>query len=186
MQKMDSVFMRAQVDRKYLARDEVTPGCDWVLAGEGTATVKIDGTACAIIDGKYYKRHRQKEEKGDPPAGWIHWDFDPDQKSGHGWLPVVEGDPSSRYHLEALANAGGSLSDGTYELVGPKVGKNPEGVSQHMLLRHGAREIQAPRDFDGLRQYLEDNWIEGVVWHHPDGRMAKIKRRDFGLEWFAK
>ena len=25
--------------------------------------------------------------------------------------------------------------------------------------------------------------IEGIVWHHPDGRMAKIKRRDFGLSW---
>lgn len=23
----------------------------------------------------------------------------------------------------------------------------------------------------------------GVVFHHPDGRMAKIKRSDFGLAW---
>lgn len=23
--------------------------------------------------------------------------------------------------------------------------------------------------------------VEGVVWHHPDGRMVKIKTRDFGL-----
>jgi hypothetical protein len=22
--------------------------------------------------------------------------------------------------------------------------------------------------------------IEGIVWHHSDGRMAKIKLRDFG------
>ena len=21
--------------------------------------------------------------------------------------------------------------------------------------------------------------MEGIVWHHPDGRMAKLKRRDF-------
>jgi hypothetical protein len=24
--------------------------------------------------------------------------------------------------------------------------------------------------------------IEGIVWHHPDGRMAKLKLRDFGVK----
>ena len=28
--------------------------------------------------------------------------------------------------------------------------------------------------------------IEGIVWHHPDGRMAKIKARDFGIQWPPK
>jgi hypothetical protein len=37
-----------------------------------------------------------------------------------------------------------------------------------------------PRDFDGLREYLAGKDIEGIVWHHSDGRMAKIKLRDFG------
>jgi hypothetical protein len=32
-------------------------------------------------------------------------------------------------------------------------------------------------DFFGLEE------IEGIVWHHQDGRMAKIKRRDFGYPW---
>jgi hypothetical protein len=25
--------------------------------------------------------------------------------------------------------------------------------------------------------------IEGIVWHHPDGRMVKIKKKDFGYKW---
>ena len=25
--------------------------------------------------------------------------------------------------------------------------------------------------------------VEGIVWHHPDGRMVKIKRKDFGFKW---
>lgn len=41
----------------------------------------------------------------------------------------------------------------------------------------------APRDFDGIKAWLTDRQIEGLVWHHDDGRMAKIKRRDFGLKW---
>lgn len=27
--------------------------------------------------------------------------------------------------------------------------------------------------------WLADEGVEGVVWHHPDGRMAKLKGRDF-------
>lgn len=41
----------------------------------------------------------------------------------------------------------------------------------------------APHDFEGIKGFLAENVIEGLVWHHPDGRMAKIKRRDFGLKW---
>ena len=41
--------------------------------------------------------------------------------------------------------------------------------------------IGGPRDFAGLRQYLRLGAIEGIVWHHPDGRMVKIKAKDFGF-----
>ena len=36
---------------------EVTEGMEWVLAGEGEATEKVDGSACAIIGGKLYRRY---------------------------------------------------------------------------------------------------------------------------------
>lgn len=35
------------------------------------------------------------------------------------------------------------------------------------------------RDYDGLAAYLAALPYEGIVWWHPDRRMAKIKRRDF-------
>ena len=38
----------------------------------------------------------------------------------------------------------------------------------------------------GLKDWLSAPHYEGLVWHHPDGRMAKIKRRDFGLSWPVK
>ena len=40
----------------------------------------------------------------------------------------------------------------------------------------------APRTFVALRDYLQRHDIEGIVWHHPDGRMVKIKGKDFGLK----
>jgi hypothetical protein len=40
-----------------------------------------------------------------------------------------------------------------------------------------------PRDYDGLFKYfLEHNDIEGVVWRTADGRMVKIKGKDFGIK----
>ena len=75
------------------------------------------------------------------------------------------------------------LPDGTYELVGPKVQGNPEHLTEHRLIRHGSVvEDDAPRSFEGLRMWFDKKDIEGIVFHHPDGRMAKIKLRDFGLK----
>jgi len=40
----------------------------------------------------------------------------------------------------------------------------------------------APRKFEEIKAYLADKDIEGIVWHHPDGRMVKIKKKDFGYK----
>jgi len=58
---------------------------------------------------------------------------------------------------------------------------------RHELWLHGADKLPScPRDFANLRSWLAQVPIEGVVWHHEDGRMAKIKRKDFDLEWPKK
>jgi len=157
----------------------IEPECSWAMEGEGVATLKIDGTCCAVIGGVFYKRHRHRAELGAPPKGWTHHDGHGD--SGHGWLPVGDG-PEDRWHREAFTPG---LEDGTYELVGPKVQQNRYGLERHQLWRHGARKpIELPpHDPEKLRDYMEHLGHEGIVWHHPDGRMAKLKCRDFGLHW---
>lgn len=73
--------------------------------------------------------------------------------------------------------------DGTYELVGPKVQANPEHYDAHLLIAHAEADTfpECPTDFDALKAWIADKDIEGIVWHHPDGRMGKIKKKDFGL-----
>ncbi|MGG6294706.1 hypothetical protein ACQ4M4_09795 [Leptolyngbya sp. AN02str] len=52
-----------------------------------------------------------------------------------------------------------------------------------MLVPHGRDILEdVPRDLDGIREYLSTHTIEGTVWHHPDGRMIKIKGKDFGIK----
>jgi len=85
-----------------------------------------------------------------------------------------------RWFREAVLPA----EDGTYELIGPKVQGNPYGEKEHRLVSHGANVLEGvPRRYGMLREWFSLNTLEGVVWHHPDGRMVKIKRRDFGFRW---
>jgi hypothetical protein len=52
-----------------------------------------------------------------------------------------------------------------------------------MFRRHGDVYIGVTRSFARLRTYLMGNVIEGIVFAHPDGRMCKIRRDDYGLAW---
>lgn len=177
MKKIQSLFQRNyETDR--LVRNEIVPGSEWVPAGEGVATRKFDGTCCMISGGALYRRYDVKAGR-QKPLGFIPAQ-EPDVVTGHwpGWLIVSNG-PEDQYHREANHPA---LPDGTYELVGPKIQGNPEHFNAHTLVRHGESVLpDAPRSFDELREYLRSLNIEGIVWHHPDGRMVKIKRKDFGL-----
>jgi len=189
VKKIPTIFERDHANTK-LVSNVVVEGCEWVLAGDGTPTRKWDGTACMVRDGKLYKRVEWDAKKGPAPVEWLHHDFDPSVRSGHGWLPVGIG-PEDWMHRKAWArgkdDTEAPLRDGTYELIGPKIGKNPERVSEEMLVPHGRDAlVGVPRTFDGLRAWLAEVKTEGIVWHHADGRMAKIKRRDFGIPWPVK
>ena len=97
-----------------------------------------------------------------------------------GWMPVTEC-KEDRWHIEAFGD--GHYSDGTYELCGEKVQGNPEGFEAHILVPHetATQYDNVTRTFAGIREFLDSMDIEGLVFHHEDGRMAKIKKRDYQL-----
>lgn len=181
MKKIPTIFVRDTSGKKPVLTREWWRECTWVRDGEGVATRKWDGSACLIRNGVFYKRLEWDAQKGAPPKSWLHWDFDPLALSGHGWLPVGDGPEDWMHRLVAATFL--TLPEGTYELCGPKMGKNAEKLNEYKLLPHGNVTFDVPRDFDGIRDWLAANPMEGLVWHHQDGRMAKIKRRDFGLPW---
>lgn len=177
VQKIISLFKR-DYEGDRLVYDEVVPGAEWVIAGEGIATRKWDGTCAMVRQGVLFKRYTLRQGKI-PPSGYepaTEWDEVTGKQEG--WVPVDPADPADQWHVEAFSDE----PDGTYELVGPKVQGGVEGYVTHQLLAHG-RELlpDAPRSFVELRNYLDGGGIEGIVWHHPDGRMVKIKARDFGV-----
>lgn len=186
MRKIPTLFKR-DFDNNGAIIDEYNEGTEWVQQGEGKATRKYDGTSVLIRDGKMYKRFELRPGKT-APVNFELADHDEVTGKSFGWLPVGDG-PEDKWHREAWDNY--RYKDdpipGTYELVGPKIQGNPEGYDTHTLIWHEeAQVLFPPVTFDGLREWLDDKDIEGIVWHHPDGRMVKIKKKDFRLKRFYK
>ncbi len=177
MQKIISLYER-DYEGTRLVFDSVVPGAEWVVEGEGIATRKWDGTAVLVRDGRLYKRYTLKPGRTAPAEFEPATDINERTGKQEGWVPVGDG-PEDQYHREAFDLM--MHGDGTYELVGPKVQGNAESRLTHALVAHGADPIHDPRTFDELKTYLDGGGIEGIVWHHPDGRMVKIKAKDFGV-----
>jgi hypothetical protein len=170
MTNVPSLFV---LNAKGRATKRVTPGTEWVLAGEGTATRKWDGVAC-MLDGLRLP-HTEPTEGYD--GKW--WVLD-----GLGcWMPV-EDSIFAEAHSEAVRNrCCGEWQPGTYELIGRDVAGNAEGLSTHLLMRHGTVHwlAAAPRDYEGLREWLPAQEFEGVVWWrepgNPDAGLAKLDKK---------
>ena len=176
MKKMPTIFNRSYRAGIVRVINMQHPKCDWVFNGEGIATRKWDGTCCMIRNGKYFKRRTLKKNI-EPPIFFILEDSDPITGKRFGWVPVTEED---KWHMEANPDW---LSDGTYELCGPKMQENPEGFIGHHLVSHTIGKVYNGilRTFDGIRDFMKDKDIEGIVFHHSSGKMAKIKKSDYGL-----
>ena len=187
MKKIRTLFKRDFTKPGNPITPEYNDGTEWVVNGEGVATRKYDGMCCMVRYKRLYKRHEVKPGKT-APLGFELVATDPDTGKQYGWVEVGWGS-EDKYFLEAIEKHGAdpdtvSLPDGTYELLGPKVQGNPENFKSHLLKKHSlATEYDdVPIEFEALKQWLTNKNVEGIVWHHPDGRMVKIKKKDFGLK----
>lgn len=183
MEKIPTLFER---DDRFRVVDRPRPECAWVFAGEGVATEKLDGTNVRLtVRGGHLVRveKRRNPSKAQKAQGIID-----------GWYTDAgEAAPEDKWILAAAAATDvSSWPDGEHscEAVGPRIQGNELGLSD---LRCVPFDLdipvypEAPRDYAGLRSFLADldsrfspgHLAEGVVFHHPDGRRAKIKRKDF-------
>lgn len=222
MKKIPTLFER-EFENHRLVRtlDKVTPGFEWVLNGDGIATIKYDGSCCAVIDGKFYVRYDAKAGRK-PPEGAIPC-CDPDSVTGHwpNWLEVDILNPQKDYKwfVKAFMNTFwppqpiswrewnqldfDSLhpipaQNATYEAIGPHFNNNPYHMDQDRLIMHGQTILDeeifpdilgngdGKRTFEGIRTYLENTEVEGIVFWKDGEPRCKIKRRDFGFEWPIK
>jgi len=190
MKKISTLFKKDPNDLGKVL-NELNPENEWVINGEAIATRKFDGIASAIISGEPYKRFDVKKGKT-VPEGAIPCQ-EPDEKSGHHphWLKCDRNKPEDKYFFEAF-DALEDKQDGTYELCGETISTerfsqnfNVEKVIGHKFIKHGSEILELPGlTYEAIKEFLEktENDIEGIVFHHKtDGRMCKIRKKDFGI-----
>lgn len=186
MEKILTIFDRGE---SFQVINQPRKGCEWVFAGEGQATEKLDGTNCrlTIRTGQVVRvekrRNPSKQQKLQGIVdGWYvdanefskedKWIFEAVRGTNvHGW-------PDGEHSVEAL---------------GPNIQGNLLGLTKHLCVPFNL-EIPTyegvPRTFDEIKIFLDTldsrfspgHRAEGIVFHHPDGRRAKIKRKDFFSE----
>ena len=189
MKKIPTMFAREYENHKVVnTRNEFTdPKFEEVLKN-GTMTLKVDGSCCAIINGELYKRYDAKKGKK-APEGAIPC-CEPDPVTGHHphWVKCDPNNPADKWFIEAFNNTELYMDAldkvETLEAVGPHFQGNPYNLPADELWFHGDIEItDCPRTFEGIRDYLENNYIEGIVFWYNGEPVCKIKRVDFGFEW---
>lgn len=143
------------------AEGNANPECSWVFQGEGEATPQWDGEPMLVMSGDLWTL---------TPRG--------------NWRPIGIQDKRA-CEAWALLKGNGVPPDGGYELCGPGIAGNPHGFSRSVLVRHmGVVVSNLPAlTRDALSQWLLAAKHKGLVWHHADGRKAKLRRADVGLQW---
>lgn len=185
MKKMPTLFVRLFENHKACkCLNEVNKGCEWVINGEGYATEKIDGTCCLIKDNKIYRRFDYKKGRK-LPEGAIPCQEAPDSITGHfpHWVLCREDNPQDKWHIKAFKEKN-DWREGTYELIGKHFQGNPYRLDKDILEKHGERILKdVPRTYEGIKEYLKNHYIEGIVFYRGNGEMCKTKRSDFGFDW---
>lgn len=184
MNKIPTLFQR---DENHKVIDKVTPGCEWVLAGEGIPTEKLDGTNIRIT---IRRGTAVRVEKRRNPSG-------EDKSLGivDGWyVDACTGDLADKHIFAAVRNTPTlDWKDGEWvcEAIGPKIQGNPLEADGAVCvpLYDAPRVYNVPRGYRVIGEFLArmdsrllpGHLAEGIVFHHLDGRMAKIKRKDYPL-----
>lgn len=193
MPKLESPFVREEIDGKYVVTKNITPGYAWVFEDDSVLAVeKIHGTNCSVTieNGKITSIWNRKEH-----------------------IPFFN---KNKIHLtQAILNSYEKgylgLPDGQHfgEAIGPKINGNPYKLDKHLWLpfntyckNHLAYKSwgKYPKDFETIsnwfrkdlmplysyrvngREWKGKHFVEGVVFYHPDGRMSKLRRDMF--DWW--
>lgn len=186
MEKIPTIFDRGEGFR---VMNSPRKGCEWVFAGEGRATEKLDGTNIRITirSGQVVRvEKRRNPSKMQKQQGIIDgWYVDTDEYG-----------KEDKWILEAVRDTdtlGWPDGEHAAEAMGPKIQGNPLGLTEHICVPFNLDVPvfeDVPRTYDGLKDFLRNleslyspgHIAEGIVFHHADGRRAKIKRKDFSKQ----
>lgn len=182
MPKIESPFIRKVIDGFYVVTPEITEDYNWVFDDPSVMAIeKLDGTNVSIV-----------VQDGD-----IKQIFNRTQR-----IPFFN--KGKKFIIEGVLNAFErgycNFTDGQRfgELIGPKVNGNPYKLNEHVWIPFSTYCQEHlrykswgkyPKDFETISRWFKDDIFslylarkgetktkpEGIVFTHPDGRMAKLR-----------
>lgn len=194
MPKLECPFIRREMDESYIVLPEINAGYEWVFEDENVMAIeKLDGTNVSILI-----------QEGVIIAVFNRTERIPFFNKGKKWLTEGVLNAYEKGYMDFL-------SDGQHfgELIGPKVNGNPYKLKEHLWIpfstfcqKHLKYKSwgKYPKNFETLSNWFKDDliplyscmiqgeegrkkgFVEGIVFTHPDGRMAKLRRDMF--DWF--
>jgi len=189
MPKLESPFVREEINGEYIVTNKITEGYEWVFEDESVMAIeKLHGTnvSIQITDGVIVSCWNRTER-----------------------LPFFN--KGKKFIIEGLLNSYERgymefLGDGQHfgELIGTKVNGNPYKLEGHLWIpfeTFGQKHLRYkswgkyPKDFKTISEWFKElmplyasmkgdkeGFVEGIVFTHPDGRMAKLRCDMF--DWF--
>ena len=181
-----------QVGRKSLGvSDELNEENAWVFSDPTTkAYLKMDGAACAVINGLMYARLMVGQTKRGGkkillPENAIPAQPEPDPNTGQHphWVPTKD-NPQYKWFNYAFEQL--PYEDGTYEMCGTKIVNDPEHTGKlAVLINHNNPEllVDLPEVMtkESLGIWIGSRPNEGVVFKNDSGFMCKLRRTDYLL-----
>ena len=193
MPKLESPFVRKEINGVYVVTPEIVPGYEWVFTDPSVKAIeKLHGTNVSIIiqDGVITAIFNRTERLPFFNRGKAH---------------IIRGvlESYERGYMEKLL-------DGQHfgELIGEKINGNPYKIKGNLWIPFELMEDKDlyykswgkyPKTFDAISEWFKTlmplyalrehgkevmttGFVEGVVFTHPDGRMAKLRRDMY--PWF--
>ncbi len=197
MPKIECPFIRKEINKNYIVTSKINPGYDWVFEDESVMAIeKLHGTnvSVQITDGVVVAIWNRTERIPFFNKGKIHIVMGVLKSYQNGYLEF--------------------LGDGQHfgELIGPKVNGNPYALDEHIWIpfeSYGQKHLsytcwgKYPKTFESIREWFKElmplyglrihgkvaedgpqHFVEGIVFTHPDGRLAKLRRDMF--DWYFK
>jgi len=194
MPKLESPFVRKEINGNYVLTPEIAEGYAWVFEDESVMAIeKLHGTNVSII-----------MEHGVLTMFFNRTQRIPFFTKGHKFITEGLLNSFERGYMDLLG-------DGQHfgELIGPHVNGNPYKLTEHEWI-HFSTFAQKhlrykswgkyPKDFETISRWFKDDllplyasmkgdregFVEGIVFTHPDGRMAKLRKDMFKFYWEDK
>lgn len=194
MPKLESPFVRKEINGNYIVTPEIAKGYEWVFNDESVMAIeKIHGTNVSI--------YIQDGIITDIWNRTVRIPF-----FNHGKKHIVEAilESFDRGYTEFLSNG-----QHFGEVIGEKVNSNPYKIKGHLWLpfstfcqKHLRYKSwgKYPKDFNTISEWFKSDliplyasmihgaegrkngFVEGIVFTHPDGRMAKLRKDMF--DWY--